>query len=447
DGYPLGEDCDDTDAAVNPGVNEDCETVHDDNCDGETNSWDADHCSAFYQDRDLDGYGDTDVGSFCACEPKGYYIEPNPGDCDDTDADVHPDAEELRGDGIDNDCDATTVDDRFSVSSVDASCACGAMSTAGVDSAGNLMVAYFNATTGSIRYNTRSAAGTWAGAQNTGITSISGEWLHGVYDSSDDFHLGFTVYDTTATELHYIAYSSSSWGTQYIVEDYALAQSYDVGYFVSVDVDSSDLPRFAYFDNTFGAPMLSEMMSSTKADYSALELSSYGTDGYYTSLAVDSSDAAHVAYYDGEDDEVTYRLLDSSLTEVVASGGIETALALKSDDTPCITWYDYVGGDLEYACRTGTDTWATQTVDTTGYVGDYPALTFNTSDEPYIAYYDYTNGDLKVAHHDGASWSTLTVDATGNVGQQPAITIDRSDVVYISYYDFTNATVKLAEGY
>jgi hypothetical protein len=54
-----------------------------------------------YADIDQDGWGDSAV-----CADQGAVV---PGDCDDTDPDVHPDADEVC-DGLDNDCN-TRIDD------------------------------------------------------------------------------------------------------------------------------------------------------------------------------------------------------------------------------------------------------------------------------------------------------------------------------------------------
>jgi hypothetical protein len=59
-----------------------------------------------YPDEDGDGFG-VPQGRLTACDalPDGYAS--NSTDCDDTDDEVHPDAEELC-DGVDNDCDFET---------------------------------------------------------------------------------------------------------------------------------------------------------------------------------------------------------------------------------------------------------------------------------------------------------------------------------------------------
>lgn len=78
DGYTTCEgDCDDGNAFVNPGAAEVCNNV-DDNCDGQTD-----------EGFDLDGDGYT------TCE----------GDCDDNNAGVNPGATELCGNAIDDNCD------------------------------------------------------------------------------------------------------------------------------------------------------------------------------------------------------------------------------------------------------------------------------------------------------------------------------------------------------
>ncbi|MBU0504769.1 MAG: MopE-related protein [bacterium] len=57
----------------------------------------------YYRDFDGDGYGDSN-DSLDACEQPAGYVTNN-DDCDDSDSSVNPDAYEIYGDSIDNDCD------------------------------------------------------------------------------------------------------------------------------------------------------------------------------------------------------------------------------------------------------------------------------------------------------------------------------------------------------
>ncbi len=95
-----GPDCDDNNAAVNPGATEVCDGV-DNDCDGTVDNADAADASTWYADSDGDGYGG---GSITGCaQPVGYV--PTPGDCNDGDASINPSAEDFWYDGIDSNCD------------------------------------------------------------------------------------------------------------------------------------------------------------------------------------------------------------------------------------------------------------------------------------------------------------------------------------------------------
>jgi hypothetical protein len=108
DGFQLalcgGTDCNDADAAINPGAAEICNDGVDNNCDGKSDCGDAScaadaGCQACIA-ADADGDGFSTAGGICG-----------PIDCDDNDPNVYPGASEIC-DGKDSNCDGfqTSVD-------------------------------------------------------------------------------------------------------------------------------------------------------------------------------------------------------------------------------------------------------------------------------------------------------------------------------------------------
>jgi hypothetical protein len=92
-------DCDDTNTNTFPGATEICNSI-DDNCDGQT---DDGTLTVYFIDNDGDTYGNPSVSILACTQPIGY--TPDDTDCNDTNANINPGAEDIGGNGIDENCD------------------------------------------------------------------------------------------------------------------------------------------------------------------------------------------------------------------------------------------------------------------------------------------------------------------------------------------------------
>ncbi len=97
-------DCDDPHPTFYPGADEYCDG-HDDDCDGTIDEDTASDGSTWYDDADGEGYGDAAVSQVSCSEPSGTVTDSS--DCDDTDASIHPGADEHCDGAVDEDCDGT----------------------------------------------------------------------------------------------------------------------------------------------------------------------------------------------------------------------------------------------------------------------------------------------------------------------------------------------------
>ena len=100
DGYFENEDCDDENDRVFPGAREGCDDI-DNDCDTIIDE-DADDAPLWYGDADGDGYGDLGETQEACEQPENFASRG--GDCDDSEATTNPDAPEICGDEVDNNC-------------------------------------------------------------------------------------------------------------------------------------------------------------------------------------------------------------------------------------------------------------------------------------------------------------------------------------------------------
>ena len=99
DGFLNNEDCDDADSDTYPGAIEVCDGF-DNNCDGFIDETGALGEVQFFIDADEDGFGHESQSMISCFQPEGYVL--NIDDCDDRDADVHPETfwfQDIDGDG------------------------------------------------------------------------------------------------------------------------------------------------------------------------------------------------------------------------------------------------------------------------------------------------------------------------------------------------------------
>ena len=89
-------DCDDFDPTINP-----CGVDNNLDCNDMTSS--VQEATLYFEDQDGDGYGNADMAIYL-CESQTGFI-PDGTDCDDQNSNIHPNAVDIVGNDIDENCD------------------------------------------------------------------------------------------------------------------------------------------------------------------------------------------------------------------------------------------------------------------------------------------------------------------------------------------------------
>jgi hypothetical protein len=179
--------------------------------------------------------------------------------------------------------------------------------------------------------------------------------------------------------------------------------------------------------------------------------------GQYSSIAVEhlsSADvlagtpaAVNIAYYDAFHGELWYttNATGSWVPEVVEATpepgtdvgkyvSIATDGYYKNDQSPHITYYDSINGNLRYATK-GSGVWELFTIPNDEDAGMHTSCAVYKG-KVYVAYQAVESYDLMVATGSGETWDVVMVDGPNkDVGDALSIAVDSSKRVHVSYRD------------
>src|SRR5688500_4450036 len=156
------------------------------------------------------------------------------------------------------------------------------------------------------------------------------------------------------------------------------------------------------------------------------------TGAYDTDVAIDTDGTMHVAWFDAAERNLKYAARSSAgawsavTTVHGAAHGSEqvgqyVAIAVDSQNRPSVVYSDMHNADLYYAALSGGQ-WTRTLVDTR--LSLYASLAFGTGNVPVISYYSGATDDLFVGRRlDSGAWHRIAIDEAGDVGRSTSIAL------------------------
>jgi len=344
---------------------------------------------------------------------------------------------------------------------------------------GKVHISYYDATLNDLKY-ARGNTGQWS------IETVDSAGVVGEFNSiaCDDGNVYITYRDHTNSNLKMAESSGSGWDTSTVVENVnpgnsmiASAGQVHVAYVTSTNQLSyatkgdanwtfEQVDTASSFGNEIDIDLINGRACILYYDTvtNDLKLATRGTSGvwgttvvddttnvssWWLSLDAEGGDTYHVTYYDPLGQNLCYAFFDGEGWEYYVldeTGGTCSAVVSDQNGKQHIVYIDLVDTSthLSYVTNSGA-TWAQETLDEDGIVGEHSSIAVDADGNVHIAYYDNSNSSLKYANNvDG--WNTEVVDnSSAMMGMSPSLTLDEEGNVHISYHDGDGArTLKYA---
>jgi len=243
-----------------------------------------------------------------------------------------------------------------------------------------------------------------------GTMGDAGEFSSLAFDRQDVPHIAYNDGQILAS-LYYATLNPASgqWEVSPIDDDGAYTG--DAGYSPSLKIDAQGHPHVAYIsDDPWG---LRYATSQDNVNWTVTNLDELDRMNFFArtytgvSLALDSQGYPHISYYNQTTTDSTPSLLqyqswngtawNRETVTVLSRRDFTTSLAIDAQDVPHIAYCDVSGKSLNYATRSPSGTWSSQTAVQGTNLLRMPFLALDQAGSPGITYYDMTGHALKFA--------------------------------------------------
>ena len=279
--------------------------------------------------------------------------------------------------------------------------------------------------------------------------------LGGSFSSTDvDLHgnLHIAYYNESSGDIRYVLYDGQS-VTKSLVDNIGIGT---VGVGTSIKVDDQGGVHISYARLTNGNLAYAywngtNYGTGAPISWTTVDVDSSGFIGYWPSVSLHNGNV-DIVYEDIDNKAIKlatciagancFNANEWSISRIAgnqtldALPGIDKSMDVDSNGNLHVSYWDYTNNNLKYATNSSSQ-WINQTIDSAGDVGSQSSIVVDSQDNIHISYYDTSNEGLKYAYFDGNSWSISAID---NVGDSTftSIDVDSKNNPHIAYTEVSS---------